>query len=614
MSQQIEGSAVFPIEQLMFLSSLLIVWAMLRPNTIRDYDGRRLPNNTTARAILGLFYMVIFAGLTMALHKFGEKLVPTLEQMSAVGHLAASLKGQAPMLAILALCTLWQLAVFRDLERSFVITLHSARHLNSDSELLSQHLIHCDFKPSEIERARNLNDLRKFGVYVKDDGKWDYDMVTVGNWRKVSTLLRLLKSWNPEEQRSLSKSDMALIHDIATAHDRKTQLAMTIIKMLEMVAEGRKPAAALSEVMDRLTSTRQLDRGEVATAEAEAGTLLEGGPSEIAKDTIRLSIPDLQKHLVQIERYFETEYEILLENAVRLTSKSVALAGESAPSRLEELKSLGFSGLGYIERINFDRILWLFLVGALGGFLVMVVGNFQRLGTGAAQANPIMLAQFAFSMTLAGLVGAVVGSSRNLANAPSAPWTSYVGAGLISGCLFMAVALISNYIRFDLLQTKLPEGVPIPTPRRMLAWSVLPFVTTIGVCVLGRLKRWPDIPSIGYTPITERAVDGAVISAVLFAGWCLSIGLTLLFGLPLPPRMQQLIAENAGSWFPIPVLWPLQTLGFLIGFFFVRTVRRAAHATIVDPAAVPRSAPRVIEANLVDVTYRGMNDLRPMAK
>ena len=144
MLAQIQDISLVPIEQLVFFSTALWLWALARPNMIRDYDGRRLPNNTTARAILGILYLVVFVGLAMALHVFGAKLVPELEQFPLVGHFAASLKGQAPILAFLTLGALWQFAVFRELEKSLVITLHSARHLSSDSELLSQHLARCD--------------------------------------------------------------------------------------------------------------------------------------------------------------------------------------------------------------------------------------------------------------------------------------------------------------------------------------------------------------------------------------------------------------------------------------------------------------------------------------
>ena len=46
------------------------------------------------------------------------------------------------------------------------------------------------------------------------------------------------------------------------------------------------------------------------------------------------------------------------------------LAGDKASERLEQLKGIGFSGLGRIERISLDVVLWLFLVATFGGFLV----------------------------------------------------------------------------------------------------------------------------------------------------------------------------------------------------------------------------------------------------
>ena len=61
-------------------------------------------------------------------------------------------------------------------------------------------------------------------------------------------------------------------------------------------------------------------------------------------------------------------------------------------------------------------------------------------------------------------------------------------------------------------------------------------------------------------------------------------------GLELSKNLADLRAK---AWLPVPILWSVQTLGFLIGFTVVRDVRWAAHSTIIEK---PVAGPTVAEA------------------
>lgn len=597
------------IQQFIIFSVLIGLWAFLRPGFVRDFSERKLPYNFAARCSLVALYWVAFAVLVLVLHlaalEIGAAQITTTIQNAPMA-IANSLSGQAPMLGIAIFMAAKTAAsyFFRDLERSLIVSLHSAKHLKSDADLLTQHLMICDFEPSEIERANNIQTLRDHGVYLKHGERWNFRMVTVGNWRKVSSLLRLLQGWAPQLGTLLTDADRRTLHDMADAHGRKTKLAMTIVKMMEMTAEGRQSPAALSEVMRQLTSVPQLDREKVSSAEAAAGTLLDASgsiASAIAHDAVRVSSLDLRDHLRQIEHYFETEYDILLERCARLVATAITQSADLAPKRLEELKVLGFYGLGSVETINLDRILQLFLFGSLGGFSVLLAGNLANIGHGAGQLQPIVIAQFAVSMAVAALVGALFGEDRRFAVAPTPPWAAYIVAGTVSAILYVAIGIIMKFVRFDLLHETVQPGTLVPTLPRMLAWSALPFITTMGICILSRIKSWPEAPLLPRAVFVERFVDGAALSGLLYCGFVLSIALNLLFGETLPPRIQALLADS-GRWLTIPVIWPLQILGFGIGFFFIRVVRQAAHATIIDTEAMRANpGPIVLEGEIKTV-------------
>src|SRR5262249_49895420 len=64
--------------------------------------------------------------------------------------------GQAPILGLLAVCGLYSLAPFREVEQHFLAWLHSTRHLRGDLRALTHHLQECLQQPTPVERRRNI--------------------------------------------------------------------------------------------------------------------------------------------------------------------------------------------------------------------------------------------------------------------------------------------------------------------------------------------------------------------------------------------------------------------------------------------------------------------------
>jgi hypothetical protein len=570
---------------LVFFTTLVLWWSMMRPAMVRDYDGRRLPNNPTARFLFTFLSVLVYVSLVIAFHAFGEVATRIGHSLPMVGGFVDNFKDQAPLLAAISLGGILQLSFFRDIERSVLVWLHSARHLHADGVALATHLTRSGFSPTEDEKRKNREAAKKYGVYVTDDDVGGVGLVTFNNWRKVATLLRLLRDWNNEERRVLEHNDMKLLAEAETAHERKTQLAMTIIKMVEQVGKGGDTSKLLADVLKMLSDTAHVDRAGVAAVEARMRSMLADDTSAAARP-LRLTGEELRNHLGQIEGYFQVEYEMLLQQVSELAAKSVILAGEAAAERLEQLRAFGFEGLGRIEPINFDRILWLFLIVAFGGFLVLFLG---RIGATQQQGSAEGLARFAFIMAAATLIGAIVGSQRRLARAPITPWSNYLAAGIIAAALFVGVQQITQLVK-DYLAIQPPPGQQPITLYGMLPWTLLPLLLTVGVCRLARVPRWPDLPGLqAYHNVWERVLDGIGISAALLIAYLLAFSLHEPLGIDLPKGLKDQM--SLPRILPIPIYFPLLGLGFFIGFFVVRDVRRAAHAQIVDVSAVAAAPP-----------------------
>jgi TRAP-type C4-dicarboxylate transport system permease small subunit len=563
-----------PLGWLVAFTLAIALFALLRPSMVRDYDNQPLPYNPTARVIFVILYVLMYAALAVALYVSGQTVARFLELLPYVKSLADQVTVGAPVVAFVTLGALWQIPFIKELERAFLITLHSTRHLHNDIQLLSQRLAGGVFDPPAAERTLNLNLLKKYGVFVKDDDPGPVDIITINNWRKVSSLLRLLRVWNEDRTSILNTEDRRLLDKIQTAHDRKTQLAMTIIRMTRQAPNGTETSKLLVDLMQRLSGSVPINRGDLSEVEARAKSILGDGVQGGTLPPVRLTPEEFRACLNEIIGYFEIEYDILVQQLAQLVAKSTVLAGDKASERLEQLKGIGFSGLGRIERISLDVILWLFLVATFGGFLVVYIPNMGQT------TNPQALARFSFSMSIAGLIGALVGSVRRHTRAINAPWTRYFAAGLVAAALYVGFTLVHNLIN----ETLQIAGVPGQKPFSLedtVTWSLLPLMLTVAIAYLARITTWSRLPGLGqFNPIVERIIDGLCVSAVVLIGYYGAIVLHPILGIELPARLQARMAES--HILPIPIFAPLQWLAFLIGFFFVRDVRRVAHATIVE--------------------------------
>ena len=569
----------FNKEALLVFTLIIAAWAVARPTMIRDLDNRRLPPNLTARLIIVLLYALIYAGLVAAV-VFAKPFV-----MNALNVLPdqietafKSMEKQAPLLAVMALIGLNSLAPFREAERAFIIWIHSVRHLHGDANTLVAHFQTCAFRPSDVEHQKNLDELARHNIFVTDTNTRGIDLPSLNTWRKLTTMLRCLREWN-KHGRVLTDQQMVMLEELEKAHARKTRLATEILRLLSHVSSGKGTAEILNQLSTLLAAASHSDRNSVAGVEAQLKSLL-GGETPSQDTRVHLSSSELQGFLSQIDGYFQIEYQILLRQAAELTALSIVYAGDMAAERLRELKKLGFQGLGRIEPVNLDRILWLFFAISIGGFAIFYLLRYQQLKDlpGANRTGLLLgLGIFSVTMAIATLIGAAFGSNKRHVHAQHTPWGAYFMAGLISVALFETTHAVRILLTAPEGMGSAPgEVLPL---YRQLPWAVIPFLLTVGICLLSRLNRWPIPTSLVSTPTAqaawERSLDGASLAALIFIGYSSAIGLHEVLSIELPGSLKD------GPYDP-RIFLPIMLFGLLIGAVAVRNSRRAGRATLVE--------------------------------
>jgi hypothetical protein len=578
-------------------SAIAGLWAVFRPDVVRDNDGRKLPSSVTAR--LAFTILFVFAYLAMAAaFLFGGFFVKSMTQLTGfVPKFLEEFDNQAFVLALFAFLGLYSFAPFREIERNVLSWMHDTRHLRGDIEALAIHLEECPFNISPEEYNRNLKSLEASEIYITDSDARSINLESVVAWRKTASLLRRVREWNAAGPRVLSRDEMELLRDLEGAHARKTRLAMDIIRIFDSMRESGDSTGALLAVSDMLARASHSNRPGVAQVEEAAQAKLESEPPPAKERPVRISAGQLQQYLKKIEGYFIVEYRLLLDRASRLAARSIVLAGDAADHRLDELKAAGFEGLGSIRPLSAHRVLWLFLSVALGGFLIyyvlwynVMIDRMRNLpGRNFTEAQLEDLGQttligigfFVTTIAFAALIGALFGSSSTNARAKEAPWGKYLFAGLIAVVIYFTMQLIREAVVYA---SGLSDALALIRAgnwgtriRASATWCVLPLFITVGICWLARLKPWPPSRYLNETATAalQRLADGIVIGLLMLPAFSIAISVLEMTGGNLPVVMR--------SRFDPAVLGILGTLGFLVGATVVRDVRLSAHTRVVLP-------------------------------
>ena len=535
------SGAASPISMLWFAAGLFLVaaFAWTRPLTLTDFENRKLARNVSAQVFFTILYLVLYVVLTAAFQYGGRIAAEIVDGAGWLGSVSQYMKTKsdqpssfAPLLALGAIGWFQSLATLRELERTCLVYTYSARYMFTDVLALTRHLQSCEYVPTDAERNASLAALERLNVFVTDRDTALIDLRVVADWRKVDTLLRHLAEWNRENGTVLNGREHEELKSAATAHERKTGLALNIIRMLDHVSSGQGSAASVAEVSDLLAEAARGGAEARAAVASRIETAVERQASTAVRppQPIYLSSLQLRSFLDQIQTYFEAEYRILLGQVSELAAKSIVHSGDIAPLRLRAMKLAGFRGLGRILPISFNRILWVFFAVLGASFVLFVLrqwlsmrGVASSVGMDRADLQRTMLLAGFISLTtaFAAIVGAAVGSTRRLAQSPRTPWRAYLAAGLVAITLFYIthatrIMLTSGIERLPpapIAATATPgspdtsaAAAPEPGARKpplvrppglvqSTPWAFIPFMVTLAICLLARLAAWPLVGS-----------------------------------------------------------------------------------------------------------------------
>lgn len=615
------------------------LWAVLRPASIRDYEERPLPPNLVVQVVIVLLYIAVYLTLvgmaTIGGQAFASLAESVLDQTSYI-HIkpyVADMRKTAPGLAFFAFFGPLSLLPVRELERRFLVWMHRGTHLNQDGRLLALHLAECTFVPSPEERQRSIKGLRAFNVFLTQGDTSTIKLVSVEHWRKVNALLELMHTWNPPGGSMLSANQQRRLALLAAAHERKTGLALGIVSLLARDGDRAGTLAKVSEILDKASHDKP---AEIANSETTLAALLVGSGPRAQHASTRVAPQELEAYLQPINDYFAVEYQLLLEDLTQLAAQSLMYAGDRAATRLDDLKRIGFCGLGYIERMDMARLLMVLFSVGVSGFATLFAFRFaMQAGISPEVARDtnadmmVMLASISLIMAAAALIGAYAGSNGEYARAARPPWGRYLRAGLFGVLAFFLIhgaqfalmggdpmskrreaeqqrqerilALTARSLpaedRALLAEARIDKRPPAASADNLRAlgriapFALLPFFIVVGMCLLARLPRhWRPAPvaqsAVGLR-IWDRTLDGFAMCAILFAASALAMTVASALGL-MPPRGDA--AAGAPPNLAI-VLIQFAILGFAIGAIVVRDVRLAAHTRMVETRESPPARP-----------------------
>src|SRR5262245_52564517 len=188
-------------------STIIALWAVFRPDVVRDNDGRRLPPNVAARATFTILFVFAYLAIA-AVFLFGGVFVKSM----TLPRFLEEFGNQAFVVAMFACLALYSFAPFREIERNVLSWMHETRHLRANVEALATHLEECAFNISVEEHDRNLKALEASGIYVTDSDSRGINLGSVIAWRKTAFLLRRVYEWNTSGPRVLSREEIGRAH------------------------------------------------------------------------------------------------------------------------------------------------------------------------------------------------------------------------------------------------------------------------------------------------------------------------------------------------------------------------------------------------------------------
>ena len=560
----------------------VLFFVVVRLSKMKDQDGQKLPPSFPAKAFFVLTHALLYIAIVLALF-YSPKLLSVAMAITS-GSSLKPFSEHVPLLAVVISGILFSIPQVKDAELDYALFLHSAQHRTVDEDRLREHLIICEFNPSDQERLLNENYLQQFNLYITERSDRPVHLGAFDAWRKVSAILRRLRENDATVQRTLSGEDRLQIAGLEAAHQRKTSLAVSIIRILNDLGSEAENSAKFACVTKLLSNTAHTDRERVLDAEVVAQTIIEtqtsGETNAIAKP-LRISEQQILQYVSQIENYFRVEYRLILKSLCGVAAKSIVRAGELIGNRLDDLKKAGFVGLGTVERVTLDRVIWVLLITWLVTFGLFCVPSFVRNGPPPRFVGIALTVASTFA--IAALIGTVWGSRRSLTDCRNTPWSSYLTAGLFAVAGFFVVHALRYAVNPEAAVRRITEVFKVEAQTVTFSeyaanvgpFALMPFVIAIAICRLARVRQWPPWPIFD---LPQRVKDGLTLGFLFLATIAAARVLHQLFGTAYatsqinPDEVRFYVFQAA-----------LFATGFCIGWGVVGDVRDIAYSQIVSP-------------------------------
>ena len=450
----------------------------------------------------------------------------------------------------------------RRIEAGTLRQLHNVSLVEEDEQRLAERLRTCGFAAEQAEEDSS-------GILALDRLQRRLDEVGgIAPARSLAVMARkleaLLRLWKDDDgwAAPLPRASQPKLKPARLAHKRRMKLASRVEEHLERIERGELDPTELAEII------AALNKGKL-TSEAVISRLKEmsSAPSPGRNDD--RSIREIIRPLVD---FLVSGYDEQLDELAAATAKATIMSGDEAQAKLEALKTAGFSGLGRIEPIDLHRAI-IILIGIF--FFVLVVFFvapyvLALLGNQLLDGGQPFIFVIASSITLAAVVGTMVGGLRNLANAVRPPWGWYTLAAAAVAAAHVAAVLSASVLGLTISDAN-PEYDPV---QFAMAGSLVPFFLVLGICLLSRRNK-----RLGRLP--ERVADGIQFALfMLMAGFLFNMVVELA-DLP-PPRAEAGFPERM-----LLIGFVTLAVGAFVGSVVVHQVRAAALSSVVlDEEAV----------------------------
>lgn len=466
----------------------------------------------------------------------------------------------AAVLALIALFGGFKIPILNKADEKYRRWLSSIDFRQREAEQIEILLRRSDFSPPEGERRANREKLHQFEFYV-EESPFDPESGVIGLWRKVAGLLRLVDYWQGQYRGFLSSSQKAVIAEIRDLDERKTKMALAIVRIMMSIRDSDGEEVQGPE-LKRLEAVPHQDRPGIAALEEAVEEHLAARVSTGEAGAVRIEMHELDGYIKQIEGYFEIEYRILLDKLVALVAEAVCLNRRSTSLFVEELHTVGFVEMGEYVRFGVEKI----FVFALVLFVALALG-FAGMDILLDQVTRMEITKIflIFFVYLAAVICAIgFGCNRTVAEKPFTPWGEYLKASLATLVAFVMIHA-ANYTF-----SQVPEPTLLAYFGKKWHWAFFPFAATLSICWRGGHRE--PAAAANQAPWIERVKDGGIV-----AGAMALAGLLVLWGMQYsdPVMFQRFFPEDQLNLTMIIAMEALSSfIGFVLGLAVLSDMRQ----------------------------------------